>query len=174
MNFIPQWEVDNGKLLPLIYLLVSPHASAILQGGIFVFLAVGKSDSTLPNVWTSARRWPTRASPSTSPSRWVQLSPSPLRQRTRVWPRTAQARPRRRQARLPLGEMPGARRPSWKKRQNPVPDPVSTEGGVEPGVGPWDCQSREKTLPSVTFVETVSNLKLVWRYTRGKLTKIKR
>ena len=48
-----------------------------------------------------------------------------------------------------------------KKRQNPVPDPVSTEGGVEPGVGPWDCQSREKTLPSVTFVETVSNLKLV-------------
>ena len=48
-----------------------------------------------------------------------------------------------------------------KKRQNPVPVLVSTEGGVEPGVGPWDCQSREKTLSSVTFVETVSNLKLV-------------
>ena len=112
---IPQWEVDNDKLLPLNYLLVSPHASAILQGGIFVFLAVGKSDSTLANVWTSARRWPTRALPSTSPSIWVQLSPSPLRQRTRVWPRTAQARPRRRQARLPSGEMPGARRPSWKE-----------------------------------------------------------
>ena len=94
-----------------------------------------QSDSTLPNVWTSARGWQTRASPSTSPSRWVQPSPSPLRQRTRVWPRTVQARPIKRQARLPSGEMLGARRPSWKKRQNPVPVLVSTEGDVESGVG---------------------------------------
>ena len=105
-----QWQFVAFELFTGLSTCISYTAR-----GIVVFLAVGKSDSSLANVWTSARRWPTRALPSTSPSIWVQLSPSPLRQRTRVWTRTVQARPRRRQARLPSGEMPGARRPSWKE-----------------------------------------------------------
>ena len=73
-----------------------------------------------PNVWTSARRWPTKAWPSTSPSRLVQLSPSPSdtpgKTKKKPSPSTLKRNARRKEAFL-------------KKRQNPVP-----EGGVEPGV----------------------------------------
>ena len=60
-----------------------------------------------PSAWTSARRWPVRAMPSTSPLPLVPPSPSPWTPGARTLPVRL---PRRRQAPQPSGEIPRGER----------------------------------------------------------------
>ena len=67
------------------------------------------------SAWTSARHWLARARLSTSPSPSAPPSPFPLTQGRRCWPWVPKARPRRSQAPLLSGEMPGAEKTFWKR-----------------------------------------------------------
>ena len=112
---IPQWEVDNDKLLPLIYLLVSPRAARrhicisscwqkwfhlakcldlcqTLADQGFAFNFSLKMGSTI----SFSLEAKDKSLASDSPGKTKKMaSPSSRR-------------------RVPSGEMPGARRPSWK------------------------------------------------------------
>ena len=97
------------------------------------------------SAWTSAKHWPAKARPSSSPSRLDPASASPLTQGTRcqTWKPRGWYQPGRNQAHQPSGEMQGAGLSFWTRNKAQQPNPLSGHSkfcphqSLHPSVARW-------------------------------------
>ena len=125
------------------------------------------------SVWISARHWPAMAWPSSFPSTLALPSLSPWTPWRMPWPWTPRAGWRRRRSWVPppSGEMPGARKSFWGRSKSLalrlLPSNLSLHQQKKK-----ELANRWRIRSSVTNVTTLTNLKMVWRFTLENHTRM--